>query len=256
MSVNARGLRSRDDGRRIRPARGRWRRGHHPARPATDERPERAGPGGAESGRGRGRRPLGRRRRRAVRRREGVRRRRRRQGDGRHGLHRDGRPLGRAAVGLHRDRPHPEAGRGCRDGLRARRWLRARAVRRLPGLRRGREARAARDPARGHPRRRRHAAAASTGRARPRPRTSSSRAASSAPRRRCGSGWSTGWSHRGTSTPRPARWPLGSWVGRPTRCARRRRRSTAAWRATSTPGWRSSGCSSPACSRRRTGGSG
>ncbi len=45
-------------------------------------------------------------------------------------------------------------------GLRARRRLRARALLRLPGLRRRRQARPARDPARHHPGRRRHPAAA------------------------------------------------------------------------------------------------
>ena len=38
-------------------------------------------------------------------------------------------------------------------------------------------------------------------------------------------------------------------VGRRSRCGPRRRPSTAGSRSTSTPGWRSSGCSSPACSR-------
>ena len=42
-------------------------------------------------------------------------------------------------------------------------------------------------------------------------------------------------------------------AARRSRCARRRRRSTAGWSPTWTPGWRSSGCSSPRCSRPRTG---
>ena len=68
--------------------------------------------------------------------------------------------LRRAAVVVHGGGAHPEAGRRGDHRLRARRRLRAGAVRRLAGRRRGRQARPAGDPARHHPRRRRHPAAA------------------------------------------------------------------------------------------------
>ena len=65
---------------------------------------------------------------------------------------------------VHRGRPDPQAGRRRGHRLRARRRLRARAVRRRPVRRRRRHARPARDPARHHPRRRRHPAADPAGR--------------------------------------------------------------------------------------------
>ena len=92
---------------------------------------------------------------------------------------------------VHRGRPDPQAGRRGGHRLRARRRLRARAVRRRPVRRRGRRARPARDPARHHPRRRRHPAADPAGRPEHGPRTSSSPAASSRPTRRWRSAWST-----------------------------------------------------------------
>ena len=46
-------------------------------------------------------------------------------------------------------------------------------------------------------------------------------------------------------------WSAGSPAGRPSRCGPPSRRLTRAWTLTSTPAWRSSGSSSPACSRRR-----
>ena len=66
-----------------------WRR-HDPARPAPDERAERAGPGRAARGRRGGGRPRRRPRGGPLRRREGVRGRRRHQGDGHRRLRRDG----------------------------------------------------------------------------------------------------------------------------------------------------------------------
>ena len=74
---------------------------------------------------------------------------------------------GRAPVGAHQRRAHPEAGRRRDHRLRARRRLRAGAVRRRPLRRRGRRPRPARDPARHHPRRRRHPAADPPGRPEP-----------------------------------------------------------------------------------------
>ena len=71
---------------------------------------------------------------------------------------------GAAAVRVHRGRADPQAGRRGGHRLRARRRLRARAVRRRPDRRRQRRARPARDPARDHPRRRRHPAADPAGR--------------------------------------------------------------------------------------------
>jgi enoyl-CoA hydratase/carnithine racemase len=69
-----------------------------------------------------------------------------------------------ASVRGDRDRPDPQAGRRGGHRLRARRWLRAGAVRRRPVRRGQRRPRPARDPARHHPRRRRHPAADASGR--------------------------------------------------------------------------------------------
>ena len=82
-------------------------------------------------------------------------------------LHRHGQALRRPAVGVHRGGPDPQAGRRGGHRLRPRRRLRAGAVRRRPVRRRGRRARPARDPARHHPRRRRHPAADPAGRPEP-----------------------------------------------------------------------------------------
>ncbi len=157
--------RRRPDGG-VRTSRGRrWGR-DDPAGPAEDERAERGHAGGAPGGgprRGRGRRDPGGR---DLRRRAGLRGRRGRQGDGRHDLRRDGGTVRPAAVLVHGGRAHPEAGHRRDHGLRARRRLRARDVRRLPGLRRRRATRPARDRPRHHPRRRRDAAAAPPRRAR------------------------------------------------------------------------------------------
>ena len=57
---------------------------------------------------------------------------------------------------------------------------------------------------------------------------------------------------RPTSMPRRGPGCAATSAARPTRCARPRRPSTAASRSTSTAGWRSSGCCSPALSPRRT----
>ena len=98
-------------------------------------------------------------------RREGLRRRGRHQGDGGDVLHRHGRPL-RAAPGLHPcPGPPAQADRGRHHRLRPRRRVRGGAGVRLPHRRRRRPARPARDPARHHPRRRRHPAARPPGRA-------------------------------------------------------------------------------------------
>ena len=147
----------------------------------------------------------------------------------------------------------PEAGRRGGHRLRPRRRLRARAVRRLPGRGRQRQARPAGDPARRHPR----APAAPSGcrgwSARPGRRTSSSPAGSSTPqealRDRAGRQGRAG--RRGLRR-RPRDGRRASSAARRSRCARPRRRSTAAWRPTSPPGSRSSGCSSPGCSPPRT----
>ena len=91
---------------------------------------------------------------------------------------------GAPPVVVHRGRPDPQAGRRGGHRLRPRRRLRARAVRRPPVRGGQRHARPARDPARHHPRRRRHPAADRGWSGPARPRTSSSPAASSTPRRR------------------------------------------------------------------------
>ena len=110
-------------------------------------------------------------------------------------------------------------------------------MRRLPGRRRQREARPARDPARRHPRRRRHPAAAAAGRPGAAPRTSSSPAGSSTPqealRDRPGRPGRAGRRrlHRGARDGRPVRRRPGAAP-----CAPPRRPSTAASRPTSTTG--------------------
>ena len=130
---------------------------------------------------------------------------------------------GAAAVRVHRGRADPEAGRRGGHRLRARRRLRARAVRRHPDRRRQRHARPARDPARHHPGRRRHPAADPAGRPEPGPRTSSSPAGSSRPTRR----WRSAWSTRSCPPTRctTRRWPGpgSSPAPRRTPCARPRR---------------------------------
>ncbi|CAA9367347.1 MAG: Enoyl-CoA hydratase, partial [uncultured Nocardioidaceae bacterium] len=141
---------------RVRPARGRGRCGHDPHRPAEDERPRQAGPGGDPGRRRRGDRARRRPCRGDLRRRAGVRGRRGHQGDGRHVVRRHGQAVRRPAVRVHRGRPHPQAGRRGGHRLRARGRLRAGPVRRHPDRRRQRDPGAARDPARHHPRRRRH----------------------------------------------------------------------------------------------------
>ena len=157
-----------------------------------------------------------------------------------------------AAVVVHRRGAHPQADHRRDHRLRARRRLRARAVLRPAHRRRQRQARPARDPARHHPGRRRHAAAHA-----PRRSVAGQGAHLHRPvrRRRGGAARSvssTASSRPTTSTPRRSRSPSGSPRARRTRCARPRRPSTAGSRSTSRPGWRSSGCSSRRCSPPRT----
>ena len=103
-------------------------------------------------------------------------------------------------------------------------------------VRRQRQARPAGDPARRHPRRRRHPAAAAAGR----PGQGQGHHLHRPLRRRRGGAARSGWSTRSCrptrSTPRRARWPRGSSAARRWRCARPRRPSTAASRPTSTTG--------------------
>ena len=165
---------------------------------------------------------------------------------------RHGRPLGRPAVRLHRRRADSQAGGRSGHRLRPRRRLRARAVRRRPDRGGGRHARPARDPARRHPRRRRHPAAHPARRALPgqghhlhRPvregrRGAADRAGRPGRRRRRGV----------RRRPRPG--PASSRRPRRSRCGPPRSPSTGASRSTWTPGWRSSGSSSPRCSPPRT----
>ena len=93
-------------------------------------------------------------------------------------------------------------------------------------VRRQRQARPARDPARRHPRRRRHPAAAAAGRPGPGQGHHLHR-----PLRRCRGGaarsaWSTGWCRPTRSTPPRASWPAASSAVRRWRCGPPRRRST------------------------------
>ena len=191
---------------------------------AIDEQLHLRGARRGDGGREARRRP----RRRPLRRRAGLRRRRRHQGDVAARRHGHGRLGPRAAP---TPSPHvardPQAGHRRGHRLRARRRLRAGAVRRLPGARRLGEDRPARDPARRHPRRRRHAAAGPAGRAGEGQGPRSSPAGTSAPRRRWRSAWPTPssrttrstrprWRWRGSSPPvRRWRWPPPS--GRSTR---------------------------------------
>ena len=187
---------SPSDGDRVRAPRGRGRRRHDPDRPAQDERAQRAGAGGD---------PRGRRTRRppattyapssctAARRcsRPAPTSRRWRTCPTPTWSTRSG-GLQSAFTAVAQD---PEAGGGRGHRLRARRRLRARALRGRPDRGGGREARAAGDPARHHPR----APAAPSGSrgwsARRGPRTSSSPAAScKADEALSASAWSTGWS--------------------------------------------------------------
>ena len=174
--------RSPDDEKRhhggVRAARGQRRRRHHPARPAEDERPQRPGAGGDPRRGGRGHGPRRRQGGRGLRRREGLRRRRRHQGDGGHVLRRHGAAQRPAPVVVDERGPHPQARGGGDHRLRARWWLRAGAVCGRALRSRGRRARPAGDPARHHPRRRRHPAADPPRRVRAGPRTSSSAAGS------------------------------------------------------------------------------
>ena len=159
----------------------------------------------------------------------------------------------RGAAGLlHRRGPHPQAGRRGRHRLRAGRRLRARAVRRLPDRRRQREARPAGDPARPDPGRGRHPAPVPAGRPVQgqgpdlhRPHGQGRRGADPGP------GGPGGAGRRGVRrrrTPGPRSWRRG----RRSRCAPPRSASTRAWRPTSTPGSRSNGTGSRACSPPRT----
>ena len=138
------------------------------------------------------------------------------------------------------------------DRLRPRRRVRARAVLRPAGRRRQRQARPARDPARHHPRCRRHAAAVAARR----PVSGQGAHLHRALRRRRGGAAHRPGRPRGRAGRRLRRGGgarrVSSRPDRRTHCARRRRRSTAASRSTSTPGSRSSGCSSRRCSRPRT----
>ena len=109
-----------------------------------------------------------------------------------------------ADVGARRARPHPQAGDRRGHRLRARRRLRARADRRLPGQRRQRQVGPARDPARHHPRRRRHAAAAAADRPGQGQGPDLHRPVRRRRTRRSRSGWST-WSCRPPRCTRP-RW--------------------------------------------------
>ncbi len=173
------------------------RRRDDPAAAAPDECPVPADAARDQGRGGGGRLAVGRRRRDPLRRAEGVRRRRRHQGDGRHDLPGHAARLGRPAGRLHVGRPHPAADHRRGDRVRTRRRLRAVPVLR-PADRGGRrQAGPARDPARHHPRCRRHAAAAA-------PR-----------RRRAGQGADL---HRPPGRCRRRHWPSGS----PTRSCRRR----------------------------------
>ena len=239
---------------RPRPARGRGRHRHHPARPAADERAQRR----------RCRRSCARPPPRPPSARDvsavvvyggekvfaagaDI----KEMAD--HVLHRHGRALRRPAVGVHRGRPDPQAGRRGGHRLRARRRLRARAVRATSGS-------SATTPSSASPRScsaSSPAPAAPSGwpgwSARPGPRTSSSPAGSSTPTRRCAIGLvdqvvaADEVYAGGARAGRAVRRRPGA-----TRCGPPRRRSTAGSRSTSTPAWRSSGCSSPACSPPRT----
>jgi len=71
-------------------------------------------------------------------------------------------------------------------------------------------------------------------------------------RRRTRSAWSTKSSPTRRSTRPRASWLPGTRPAPRWPCARPSRPSTRAWRSTSTPGWRSSGCISPRSSRPRT----
>ena len=118
--------------------------------------------------------------------------------------------------------------------------------------RRGRQARPAGDPARRHPRRRRHPAAHPAGRPEQGQGPDLHRPVRQGRRGAGASGWSTGWCRRTRSTTRRWRGP-GSSPGRGVRAARREGdASTGAWRPTSRPAWRSSGSSSRRCSPPRT----
>ena len=161
--------------------------------------------------------------------------------------------LRRPAVGVHRGRADPQAGRRRGHRLRARRRLRARAVRRRPDRRRRRHARPARDPARHHPRRGRHPAADPAGRAEQGQGPDLHRAGSSRPTRRWRSGWSTRLVPAAEVYAEALAWARQFTGGRGVRAAGGQgARSTAGSRSTSTPAWRSSASSSRRCSPPRT----
>ena len=142
--------------------------------------------------------------------------------------------------------PPAQADRRRHHRLRPRRRLRGRPRVRLPHRGRRRPARAARDPARHHPRCRRH----------PAPRPARRAVEGQGPRvlrpvrhgrrgardraRRCRGARRRGLRHR------PLDDGVATSAARPTRCARPRRPSTVASRSTSSRAWRSSGRCSPA----------
>ena len=143
----------------VRPARGRRRCRHHPARPAEDERHQRPGAGRAASRGGRGRpsattsRPWSSTAASGSSPPATTSRRWPSCPTPTWSTH-----LELGAVGGDRRRAHPQAGRRRRHRLRAGRRVRARPGRRRAHRRRRRDLRPARGPARHHPRRRRHPA--------------------------------------------------------------------------------------------------
>ena len=239
----------------VRPTRGRRRRRHDPPRPAEDERPQPAGAGG-DPRRGRAR-PTERDDVRAV------------VVYGGEKVFAAGADVKEMAEhvatptwssapaglqsGVHRGRPDPQAGRRRGHRLRARRRLRARALRRRPDRRRQRHARPAGDPARHHPRRRRHPAAGPPGRPEPRQGPDLHRPLRQGRRGAAPSAWSTGSSPPSEVYDEAVAWAAQFSRRRVVRPAGRQGgRSTAASRSTSTPAWRSSASSSRPCSPPRT----
>ena len=156
---------------------------------------------------------------------------------------------------VRRARPDPQAGRRRDHRVRPGRRLRAGPGLRLAGGGRGRQARPAGDQAGHHPGRRRHPAAGPAGRPGPRQGPDLVRPDGGRRRRRCGSGWPTGWCRppRCTTTAVDAGPPVHHGPG-PGRCARRSWPSTAAWRWTSPPAWPGRASSSRRCSPPTTGG--